>query len=366
MQRSRLSSRRSVLALVALLACAAVAIGATSGPGSARARDGRFGGHGPNHYVVGLFGDQPYGAMGKAEYPNVLADLNAHQLAFSVFDGDLKAGGDGACTNDLYTTSLAFFNSLRAPLIFTPGDNDWTDCWGRYGPGTGGFDPEERLAYERQLFFSTHRSLGQQTIPLQRQSDEPGPYAAYSENARWRKGPVVYLTLNVQGSNDNDAHLDVPEDVGQDPYTRSPAEIARQDAEHLARLAANKAWLDESFAYAKSVGARGVMVIWQADPNFNNEQHLARADEYDGFPEILEALRQATMAFSGQVVLVHGDSHYFKVDQPLTSDKGTVLANFTRVETWGAANLHWVSAEIDVNAPTLFTFRSMIVPANVS
>src|SRR2546430_1248644 len=84
---------------------------------------------------------------GKAEYPNVLADLNAHQLAFSVFDGDLKAGGDGACTNDLYTTSLAFFNSLRAPLIFTPGDNDWTDCWGRYGPGTGGFDPEERLAF---------------------------------------------------------------------------------------------------------------------------------------------------------------------------------------------------------------------------
>ena len=72
------------------------------------------------------------------------------------------------------------------------------------------------------------------------------------------------------------------------------------------------------------------------------------------------------MAFPGQVVLVHGDSHYFKVDQPLTSDKGTVLANFTRVETWGASNVHWVSAEIDPSAPTLFTFRSMIVPADVS
>ena len=125
------------------------------------------------------------------------------------------------------------------------------------------------------MFFSTHRSLGQRTIKLQRQSDEPGPYAAYSENARWRKGPVVYVTLNVQGSNDNYAHLDVAEDVGAPPYTRSAAEIARQDAEHFARLAADKQWLSDTFAYAKSVHALGVMVIWQADPNFNNEQHIA-------------------------------------------------------------------------------------------
>ena len=41
-----------------------------------------------------------------------------------------------------------------------------------------------------------------------------------------------------------------------------------------------------------------------------------------------------------------------------------MLANFTRVETWGAANVHWVSAEIDPNATTLFTLRSMMVPAN--
>jgi hypothetical protein len=32
---------------------------------------------------------------------------------------------------------------------------------------------------------------------------------------------------------------------------------------------------------------------------------------------------------------------------------------------WGASNVHWVSAEIDPSAPTLLTFRSMIVPADV-
>ncbi len=363
MERPRFSSRRVVLPFAALIACVAVVASAAIGAGSAGAVARHADGN-PSHYVVGLFGDLPYGAVAKTQYPALLSDLNAHNLAFSVFDGDLKAGGDGACTDDLYTTALGHFNSLSAPLIFTPGDNDWTDCWGRYGPGTGGFDPEERLSHERKLYFSTPRSLGERTIALARQSDAPGPYSAYSENARWRKGPVVYATLNVQGSNDNFAHLDNAEDVGAAPYTRSPAEIARQDAEHTARLAADLQWLADTFAYAKSVDALGVMIIWQADPNFNNEQHLAKPADYDGYTEIVGALRKATIAFPGQVALIHGDSHYFKVDQPLLADDGTVLGNFTRVETWGAGNVHWVSAVVDPAAPTLFTFRSMIVPAN--
>jgi hypothetical protein len=349
------------LALAGMVAAAAV--GAAFGPGGASA-ESTGAGHGSKHYTVGLFGDMPYGDLGKAQYPNLLADMNQHQLAFSVFDGDLKAGGDGMCTDDLYSRSLSYFNLLQRPVVFTPGDNDWTDCWGRYGPGTGGYDPEGRLDLERQVFFSAPRSLGRTTMRVRRESDEGGAYAAYSENALWKWGPVVYATVNVQGSNDNYAHTDNPEDVGAPPYTRSPDEIARQDAEHFARLDADRHWLDVVFDYASSVRAKGVMLVWQADPNFNNEQHLA-PDEFDGFTEIVAALRAHVMAFDGQVVLVHGDSHYFKVDQPLKTDTGGVLANFTRVETWGSRDTHWVTAEVDPDRPTLFTFRSMIVPANV-
>ena len=68
--------------------------------------------------------------------------------------------------------------------MFTPGDNDWTDCWGRYGPGTGGYDPLERLAHERQLFASGDQSLGQKTLTLTRQ------LPSYPENVRWSYGPV--------------------------------------------------------------------------------------------------------------------------------------------------------------------------------
>jgi hypothetical protein len=309
-------------------------------------------------YMVGLFGDMPYNALGKAQYPALLADINAKHVAFSVFDGDLKSGGDGACTDSLYTTSLSYFNTLKRPIVWLPGDNDWTDCWGRYGPGTGGFDPLERLAHERQLFTSTSESLGQKTMPITRQSDTGGLYAAYSENVRWSLGPVVYIGLNVQGSNDNYPY------AGVDGESRSAADIAVQRAEEVARKAADLAWLHQGFAYARQTGASGVMVIWQADPNFNNEQHLADSRSWDAYADYIGALRGETMAFAGQVALVHGDAHYFKMDKPLNGASGGVLANFTRVETFGARNTHWVSATVDATNPNLFGFEPRIVAAN--
>jgi hypothetical protein len=316
-------------------------------------------GQGSDAYTVGLFGDMPYNALGKSQYPRLLEDIDASHVAFSIFDGDLKAGGDGPCADSLYTTAIAHFNTLQRPLIWLPGDNDWTDCWGRYGAGTLPYsDPLERLAFERQLFTSTDQSLGRKTLTLTRQSDQGGLYAEYSENVRWRFGPVVYIGLNVQGSNDNYPY------AGVDGETRPQAEINRQRAEEVARKAADIHWLHDGFEYADRIGAKGVMVIWQADPNFNNEQHLADSRSWDAYADYVNALRNETIGFTGQVALVHGDSHYFKVDQPLNGPSGGVLANFIRVETFGARNTHWVSARIDTNSRNLFTFEPRIVPAN--
>ena len=344
----------TLVSVLVLAAAAAIYVGVAQGAGPASPGQGR----GPSTYTIGLFGDMPYNTLGKSQYPNLLADVNSAGVAFSVFDGDLKAGGDGACTDSLYTTARDNFNRLEQPLVWLPGDNDWTDCWGRYGPGTGGFDPIERLNHERELFTSTDQSLGQKTLTLTRESSEGGAYKLYSENVRWTYGPVVFVGLNVQGSNDNYPY------AGVDGETRSQDQIDQQRSEELARKAANIHWLDESFNYAKQVGAKGVMVIWQADPNFNNEQHLANTQSWDAYPEYVDALQKDTIAFGGQVALVHGDSHYFKLDKPLNGPNGGVLANFTRVETFGARNTHWVSATIDPSDPNLFVFEPRIVAAN--
>jgi len=322
--------------------------------------------HGPDHYTIGLFGDMPYNTLGRAQYPALLADINASHVAFSIFDGDLKAGGDGPCSDSLYTTAIHNFNMLERPLVWVPGDNDWTDCWGRYGASMITFyDPLDRLALERTLFTSTNQSLGQKTLTLTRQSDEGGAYTLYSENVRWTYGPVVYLGLNVQGSNDNYPYADTDAEGGPTVPVRSAAEIQRQRDEETARKAADLAWLQEGFDYAKRTHAKGVLIDWQADPNFNNEQQQTNTHEYDAFPDYINALRTLTESFSGQVVLVHGDSHYFKLDKPLNhSVGGGVLTNFTRVETFGARNTHWVRATIDVGDPNLFVFEPRIVPGN--
>ena len=319
--------------------------------------------HESGAYTIGLFGDMPYNALGKSQYPALLADINRAHVAFSVHDGDLKAGGDGPCSDSLYYSALAYFNTLERPLIFTTGDNDWTDCWGRYGAGTKPFfDPEERLNFERVLFFSTDRSLGQHTLKLTRQTAE-----GYPENQRWVRGPVVFLTANVQGSNDNYPYPDTDVEGGPTVPVRSASEIQRQRNEEIARKAADFRWLDEGFDYAKQVHAKGVMIIWQADPNFNNEQGQTNPHEWDALPAYVDKLRSLTEAFQGQVALVHGDSHYFKMDKPINhSSGGGVLTNFTRVETFGARNTHWVLARIDPDDPNLFDFQPRIVPENTN
>jgi hypothetical protein len=349
--------RLTVAAAVLAATAAATTAIADHGGASAGSADGQTYGLGQS-YTVGLFGDLPYGAAGKTEYPRLLADMNAARPSFAIFDGDLKAGGDGACTDQLYLQQKDWFNSLRFPVVVTPGDNDWTDCWGRYGPGTGGYDPEERLDFERKTFFPTDMTLGANPMRVERESSEPG-YEAYRENARWVAGPVLYMTLNFQGSNDNLPH------AGVDGETRSDAEIARQAAEHDTRQAANMHWLRESYAKAKQLGVKGVVVTWQSDPNFNNEQKLQPL-QYDGVVALRDELRKQVIAFGGQSLLVHGDSHYFKIDKPLNYDNGQVVEKFTRLETFGAANTHWVSLTVDPHDPQLFSLRPQFVAGNVN
>jgi hypothetical protein len=119
------------------------------------------------------------------------------------------------------------------------------------------------------------------------------------------------IGMNVQGSNDNYPY------AGVDGETRDQAEIERQRAESVARKAANLSWLKGGFAAAKKARALGVMAIFQADLNFNNEQKLADPRAWDAFPAYVDALRSEALAFPGQVALVHGDAHYFKLDMPV-------------------------------------------------
>jgi hypothetical protein len=312
-------------------------------------------------YAIGLWGDLPYSADQEAGVPELIADMNAQPLAFTVHDGDLKAGADSLCDDALYTRSLGYFNALKAPAAFTPGDNDWTDC---DRPNNGGFLSSERLAHERKVFFNTSYTLGQRRL---KQEVQP----TYVENRRWTIGQVTYATLNLSGSCNNLC------DTDPDPQ------------EYKARNAANIAWLRETFQLAKSRASVAVMLISQANPGWDlsdptrtalrdpktlveiNPKTLKPVDPtMDGFKDYLVALRQEVIAFRQPVAYVHGDSHYPRIDKPLLDAQGRRLENFTRIETFGnnAANgtndVQWIKVTIDPRSREVFSYQPQIVPCN--
>jgi hypothetical protein len=64
-------------------------------------------------------------------------------------------------------------------------------------------------------------------------------------------------------------------------------------------------------------------------------------------------------------VLVNGDSHFLQIDKPLKDAAGHTIENFTRVQTFGSDQNHWVGATIDPRDPQVFSFQQHIVAANV-
>jgi hypothetical protein len=346
-----------------------------SAGGQLLARDddqGNEGDRGRAAYAIGLWGDLPYSDLhALTGVPNLIADMNKQHLDFTVHNGDLKAGNGTpgsvtptTCSDALYEQALGYFNSLKAPAMFTPGDNDWTDC---DRPANGGFSSLERLDHEREVFFSTPFSLGRRRMRQEVQASPlclgvGGPVPCV-ENRRWTVGRVTYVTLNVQGSCNNLC------DVAPDP------------AEWEARNRANIAWMQETFDVATARESAAIMLVAQANPGWDlsdatraplrNPRTLVQTDgQPDGFAEFLIALRDEVIAFRKPVAFVHGDTHYFRMDKPFLDAQGRRLENFTRVETFGdnPANgnndVHWLKVLVDPRSREVFSYQPQIVPAN--
>jgi hypothetical protein len=286
-----------------------------------------------------LIGDQQYTAVQEKLFENVIDAMNGERLAFVVHDGDIK-NGHSPCDDATFARRLATFNRSANPFILTPGDNDWTDC-GR--PSAGGMDQLERLAKLRAMFYpAPGRTLGKRPMPAISQGSVAG-FGTYVENLMWASGPALFATLHIVGTNNNAANA----------------------AEFGPRNRANQFWLRAAFAVAKARKFKAVIFIMQANPKFELRQRTPN----DGFTDFLAALERETKQFAGQVVVVHGDSHYFRIDKPLVPKdrdaEGARLENFTRVETFGPPDVHWLRGTADPGDPMIFQFEQRIVTANI-
>lgn len=286
-------------------------------------------------------GCMPYGPQDFAAYERLLKEINRHQPAFTVHCGDTKKSSVPPSEENLAQVKT-WFDSLDGPLIYTPGDNEWTDV---HAVSAGREDPLKWLEKIRALYFPEERSMGRAPIPLVTQRRDPR-FAKFVENARWSRGGVVFATVHVVGSSNN----------------RLPA-VAGAMEEFAERDAATLAWMRETFAEARATEAAGVGLFFQA--NVFHSNGYGRADENSGFKQFLAVLEEEARAFTKPVLLVYADEHRYRFEQGVRFREGAeALQNVSRLETFGASDIHAVMVTVDTGSKQVFLAGPLLVPGN--
>jgi hypothetical protein len=321
--------------------------------------------HGPaaanKPFTLAVFGDAPYGTTptDTAEFdatPRFIDAVNADpSVQMVVHVGDIHSGKQ-YCT-EAYDRSVAdLWTRFADPLVYTPGDNEWTDCnkkaegGGAYNAATGNIDyvldaagmpvdyasgdPVKNLDLIRSIFFKQPGlSLGARKLPLLSQAfffdprhPEDGDYV---ENVMWEQERVLFVTINLPGGSNND----------QDIWYGAAAESTAQTAERDARTGADLRWLDAAFLMAQLSGAKGVVIVLQADM-WDPEKGV---EHQAGYGDFVRSIAENTQAFGRPVLLLNGDSHVYLSDNPLSAagalnymHPGYDVPNFHRIVVHGS------------------------------
>ena len=276
----------------------------------------------PGTIAFGVFGDGPYYPWEDARYRRLLAAVDQSHPAWLIHVGDLFWR---PCSDAMMATRRHEFEAMTTPVVFVPGDNEWTDC---HRQQAGEFETLARLAQLRRTMFPVpSQALGRAPMRLASQAEQPA-WREFVEHRRWSRGRVVFATLHLVGS-----------DNGRAPF---PARTSDHDVEVARRTQAAIAWMGEAFDRASAEGAGMVVLAWHGNPGFTTPAGARR-----GYEAVLDTLRARASRFSGEVLVIHGDSHQQHVDHPLNGAGGTPMANVTRLETFGSPEIGWVRVVVD-------------------
>jgi hypothetical protein len=138
----------------------------------------------------------------------------------------------------------------------------------------------------------------------------------YCEHVRWEAQGWVFVGLNVPGLNNNVRHR-----------------------EHARRMEAVLSWLDEAAALAEQ--RAGLVVVMQANPFITVPR--------DGFVELRNGLEALAARSPGKIILIHGDTHVYRNDEP--------LPGLRRNEVWGSPIVSWLRLAIGAGALRVHAVR---------
>jgi hypothetical protein len=258
-----------------------------------------------NPFTLAVIGDMPYGDAKLAELPRLLDLINSDPKVDLVAHlGDIKAGKGSNCSDAYFAMIQGLYDGLKDPFMYTPGDNEWTDCH-VFSKNNGDYVPTERLQAIRALFFPVPgQTLGGRKKQVLTQATDPAN-SAYVENTMFMESQVVFAALNITGSNNDLAPWG--------PVPATAINYPTQAQEIAIRAQANSAWLIKTFALATANDAVGVVLITQADMWDTAEPTLS------GYDALVTQIGTLAAAFGKPVLLMEGDSHRFKVDNPFSA-----------------------------------------------
>jgi hypothetical protein len=265
--------------------------------------------------------------------PKFVSAINADtDLSTVLHVGDIHSG-KSYCTQAYNQTVFDQWKAFRMPLVYAIGDNEWADCHkkaeggGAYNATSGAIDyvvdasgmpvnyakgdPLANLALVRSMFFSAPGTTLGKAMSVHTQAKEFDPAFPkdrdYVENVWWMQSGVLFVTLNIPGgSNDN-----------ADPWYGTPTATAAQKQETADRSAANQRWLDKAFREASNAGALAVVVEIQADLWYLDGNVLAHVV---GYKPYVDRIAANTKSFGKPVLLLNGDSHTYRSDNPLVAN----------------------------------------------
>jgi hypothetical protein len=311
-------------------------------------------------------------------YERLIETINRIRPAFSIHVGD--TWGALECTEDNHRWIFDWFKKYNHPVVYTPGDNEWTDCrkpevleaYLRLIRGEGSQKDRETIATVRQLdnafagngyadtlaslqtirevFFAAPESLGKKTMPLVRQADV-SEFTDVVENARWERAKVVFATVSVPGS-------------GMGFTINDPVRAM----EAIERNKANVAWIKATFAEAATIDAKAVVIVMHASMFLDGDGGEFSGKELRGWTDgpyywVALAIRDLAEKFGRPVLLIHGDFHEFVVDRPFFLSQGEAkppkYANITRLQVYGAPELRAVKVSVDTKTPWIFSFSPL-------
>jgi hypothetical protein len=322
-----------------------------------------------------------FAVIGDWPYSQALLD-NSHLLVNSINDdrrvdlvvhvGDIHSGSM-PCTSAYTLPPIAtsnpgwnqsvfhVFQQFNAPLVYLPGDNEWSDCHKSKQFSSG--HPLRELASVRELFYAQPGvTLGRHEKQVWSQAEHfDTAYPADSqfvENVLWQQNRVLFVTLNVPGGSNDDTA----------PWSGIFANPAAQAQEVQEREAANLRWLEKAFQIANREHSRAVVVALQADM-WDPEALAAGGAGLDKYTPLVQKLATLSLQFRRPVLLLNGDTHLYLTDKPLADPNSTTgvihhtpaVPNLTRLVVQGSTNApaEWLRISVNPESATVFSWSNV-------